>query len=97
MALSNIVREPRREITESAIGIGALFIFLYADYHFALWFYTTTGGGNQGCPWLIGMVLGCVLTVILVAFLFMTHWIGEGICGFLARLGVELRPKDRRR
>lgn len=37
MALSNIFREPRREITESAIGLGIFAAAAWADYHFAVW------------------------------------------------------------
>lgn len=47
MAFSNIFREPRRELTESAVGIVAvaagLSVWIAADYHFSLWLEKTCG------------------------------------------------------
>lgn len=98
MALSNIVREPRREITESALGLGVFVIFLYADYHFAMWFRVVTADpGGGGCPWPLGMIIGVILMAFSVLILLVTHTMGEGICNFLAKHGRELRPKQRRR
>lgn len=99
MALSNIFREPRREITESALGIGALAIVLYPDYRFAIWLQAQTidPHGNFGCPWPLGMIVGFICLFFFGLVLFTTHSIGEGICNFLARHGAELRPKQRRR
>ena len=34
MALSNIFREPRREITETAVGLLPILVFLFLDYKF---------------------------------------------------------------
>lgn len=96
MALSNLFREPRREITESALGLAVFAVFLYPDYRFALWFGEITGDASGRCPWPIGMLLGAALLALCVLALFILHWVGEGICDFLARHGVELRPKERR-
>ena len=37
MALSNMLREPRREIIETVVGFGAVVLALGLDYGFALW------------------------------------------------------------
>lgn len=44
MALSNILREPRREIIETLVGIAIFIIPVYLDYRFGLWFEKATGG-----------------------------------------------------
>lgn len=111
MALSNIFREPRREITESIIGIstvvGVLAIVLPADFVLAMWFEYLFG---EGWPlageflwspdmWL-GMIIGPVVAVgvlfIVGIFFEVTHELGEALCGRLDRIGVRLRPINRR-
>lgn len=97
MALSNIFREPRREITESVLGIAPLAVWLYVDYHLSVAIEAAVGPGNL--PWQAAMFL---LTLGLGASLFFltllalaTHALGETICNALARRGLELRPKNR--
>lgn len=97
MALSNIYREPRREITESVLGILVFSIFVFADYHFATWFHEFSGGARVGCPVPLGFVIGLFALFALVLLLYITHWFGESVCDFLADRGLELRPKIRRR
>jgi hypothetical protein len=98
MALSNIRKEPQREITESLLGIVALAGVLWLDYLGSLWFYTYTGGDKyRGCPWEIGIFI-LPLTLALLFFLGMgilygTHALGEILCEALAARGLELRPK----
>ena len=94
MALSNIFREPRREITESAVGIAAFALLVYGDYEFASWFHEVTKPVGA-CPIPIGMILGVIAALLGIGALFLTHAIGEGVCNSLARRGVELRPKRR--
>jgi len=97
MALSNIFREPRREITESVIGIAFFAAFLFVDSYFARWFHGITGGDQHGgCPVPIGYVFGIFGFGVLWIILGVTHGIGENICNALARRGLELRPKDRK-
>lgn len=104
MALSNILREPRREITESAVGIlavGAVAVpALWLDYLFAVWFREVSGGDASGVPWPVGIVIGALLTLAAVLFFSMvlaaTHAAGEGICNALQRRGIYLRPRERR-
>lgn len=102
MALSNIFREPRREITESLVGFSIFLLPLYLDYRFSLFFEaaTTTPGKQDYCPWPLGMVVGA-FAIAFVFFALMgiaygTHAAGEGICNVLAARGLELRPRNRR-
>jgi len=99
MALSNIFNEPRREITESALGTIALVGILAVDYILSQGFYLLTGGPHGGCPVVLGMLVFVPLCMIwLIAIgLYFAHFLGEQICDFLAAMGLELRPKERRR
>ena len=102
MALSNILREPRREITESAVGITAMVAVLgipiWLDYQFALWLQEV----DHGCPLPLGMFAGvlCLIGAVLL-FLFgwlmlhVTHEIGDSICTAFQRRGIHLRPRQR--
>src|SRR6185295_6238663 len=103
MALSNIFREPRREITESAVGIG-VFALLYAapGTVFAMWLGPYIAGGDCGITCsaiLAGLVIWPVFLTATVlssaAVLFVTHEIGEELCDSLERRGVHLRPRNR--
>ena len=96
MALSNIFREPRREITESVVGLVVFGAFAWADYYVARWFQDVTGGWHDGCPWPIGMMLGLLVGFLAMCLLIITHGIGDGICNALQRRGIHLRPRQRR-
>lgn len=101
MALSNIFKEPRREITESAVGIALFLLPTYLDYRFARWLeIASTGLHGTGCPWPLGLILGACLMAFcffgLMGIAYGTHAIGEGICNMLAERGLELRPRNRR-
>lgn len=99
MALSNIFREPRREITESAVGLAVFGAFVWADYTFAVWLQGETAGAfgreDTECPWIMGMFLGALAAVMVALLLFATHALGDGICNALQRNGVHLRPRNR--
>jgi hypothetical protein len=83
MALSNILREPRREITETLVGLLVIGILVASGTAFGVWVhthFTTT-------PVELGMVVG----------LFPFHNVGEDICNWLERNGVYLRPRNRKK
>lgn len=100
MALSNIFREPRREITESVVGLVAVALPVYGDFLFAKWFQeATTPSNGPGCPWPIGMALGILIVIgtalFVTAAVYLTHAIGDSICNVLQRRGLHLRPRQR--
>lgn len=99
MALSNILREPRREITETAVGLvaagGLICFIIIPDYYFAFWWYEFTGGKNGGCPWQIGLILGVLFLFCATLMLAGVHRLGDGICNLLQRRGIHLRPRER--
>jgi hypothetical protein len=94
MALSNIFREPRREITESLAGILLVGIFLFVDWQFACWFQGAIMPRDNFFRF-IGMLIGLIATVACIGMAFFTHFVGEEICDALANRGLELRPKQR--
>ena len=103
MALSNTLWEPRRELTETAIGLLAVTIAFGADYLFALWLSRFYFGsmhhvfGNDGStPLWLGMIEGVVLAVIIWLIVLLVHSLGEGICNTLQRNNIHLRPRQRR-
>lgn len=96
MALSNVFREPRRELTESAVGILVFFGGIALDYGFAVWFQGFSKDWGQGlCPIPIGMVFGLIFFVLLLGLATLTHGLGEVTCDWLAEHGVHLRPRVR--
>jgi hypothetical protein len=99
MALTNIIQEPRREITEIGMGIAAIvmitgFVYLPGQA-IGTWFHDATGAPD-GVTW-----LWTLIAMVLVFFggwivLVITHKVGELLCDNLARRGLELRPRRRR-
>lgn len=95
MALSNIGREPRREITEQLFGVAVLGALIVADYNFGLWFQKITGGPDHGCPWPVGMIAGVMVFIILIGLWFAAHELGEIVCGWLKAIRIDPRPRQR--
>lgn len=95
MALSNLHREPRREITESVVGITVFAILVLADYRFAVWFQALVGGPPGELPMPIAMILGLIFGLAILATVYFTHFLGEIVCRWLRNMGLEVRPKDR--
>lgn len=106
MALSNIGREPRREITESLVGLVSIpasaWVLVSLWLAGATWNpYHTEAGHLDAVPyplwvtaWLCLTLVGGVLAFCIGRlFLMMTHGIGEGACNALASHGIELRPR----
>jgi len=104
MALSNIFREPRRELTETAVG---LFVAapLCWGWYLAADSFARSGACGQDCDsyaegFVVGIMLTGIVGVIGIAVIllcaFGIHTMGEGICNALERRGVHLRPRRRR-
>lgn len=107
MALSNIFKEPRREITETLIGIavigglgGAL---VWGDYALAVAVLrpgpSLDGSTSYGERIAMAMVFYPIaMLVALIAAglcLAVVHAAGENICNRLQTHGVHLRPRRR--
>jgi hypothetical protein len=98
MALSNIRKEPRREITESLVGILVLVAVIYGDYTFAAWAVPVDSPDRAvfiPITMVVGLIGLFVAGLILAGLLYLTHSIGEVVCDSLAERGLELRPKQR--
>ncbi len=93
MALTNILREPRREITEIAVGAGTVCAFLVPIYLFGRWMEQFSNRDGEPCPLFLGMFAGFLVIVVVVVILFLVHAIGEAICNNLQRNGIDLRPR----
>jgi hypothetical protein len=99
MALSNIFREPRREITESMVGITVFVLIVMGPLAIARYVANVAVANDPRAPYallfvltILGEVLG---TLVLGALALLTHALGERICNALARKGLELRPTRR--
>lgn len=98
MALSNILKEPRREITES--GLGILFIggLAYLDFLFGRYLHNLASHPDD-MPIPVGMIVGVAgiagFIIGVMGILYFTHFVGEQLCGWLAKRGLEIRPKTR--
>lgn len=93
MALSNLANEPRREITEQAIGAASIVGFLGADYALSLYLFSTP---KDGAEIALGMIIaGIALIGGLLLLTVGIHAIGEMVCDMMEEAGVDPRPKQR--
>lgn len=98
MALSNIFREPRREITETVIGIATLSVIWIPAYLGANWSFAHEPDKVHN-PWamwfFVWLLLWPCLTLGGTAAAIFIHYVGEEVCNSLASRGLNLRPKRR--
>jgi len=100
MALSNIMREPRREITESVVGFIAFVGYIFVDYLVSQAmdpYYVTT---RYSPPWGLTIVfvmlfVGIISPIVIFAAFYLTHAIGEMVCGWMKAANVDPRPRQR--
>lgn len=96
MALSNLTKEPRREVIEQSLGIAAFAFYIWADYAFIRWL-----GAVKTGDLVFGMLLGFVsipmVGLLLFMMLLLAHAVGEGVCALCARAGFDPRPTRRYR
>lgn len=101
MALSNIFREPRREITEQLIGLLVTLPVGLWLWHFTRIIHANLFPTNQGGSWIVAGMISAFSTFFGVGILFLVssfiHTAGEKACNWLATRGLELRPKERYR
>lgn len=101
MALSNILKEPRREITETLAGLFIFVVLMWPDYKLGVLLRSlmVDSGGKPAFPVLFCMFLAALGSVTAFFFgclvLSAIHAFGEIICEFLDGYGIRLRPKDR--
>ena len=98
MALSNTLKEPRRELTETGIGVVVIATAVGADYAFASWFANVLSPPNSlptGLGVFLGMMVGALLVIVTWGLLLFAHFLGEVICDSLANNGIYVRPKRR--
>lgn len=96
MALSNIFREPRREITETVVGLGIFGLLGLADLGFAEWFLTVLAPispDKKIAAWVVSLAVGALLGVVLIVVCAGIHAAGEAFCNYLEASGIRLRPR----
>ncbi len=98
MALSNILKEPRREIIETIVGLSVAGIYFYIDYCFASLIANHVHMVTPE-PWglifTIGFIAFWFITLALWALLLIVHGLGDSICNGLKKLGYDPRPTQR--
>lgn len=99
MALTNFFREPKRELTETLLGIAVLIGPAYLDYRIALFLHEND---DPTCPLPLplALVVGAIIMGASVAGVLAAAWTihhaGEGLCNLIANhLDIEIRPRDR--
>jgi apolipoprotein N-acyltransferase len=96
MALSNIAREPRREITEQVIGTLLFVIGAIPSYWIGIALHDQEGAPPMFvCVGLGILATGACYFFGMVLLIFM-HFLGERACNWLSDNGLELRPRNRR-
>jgi hypothetical protein len=99
MALSNIINEPQREITETLVGVIALLLPGYVVYRVGNCMALEMKPNNV-IEW--GAVYFSAVAIIIVAIFtvgsaaILIHNIGEEISDTLQLHGIHIRPKRRK-
>lgn len=97
MALSNISREPRREITETVAGVGIAAVALVPDYFFAIWFMAVAFRPSDSLGWALAFFLSLIIGFICLGLFWLAvlgvHALGEAACEILEDRGIRLRPR----
>lgn len=102
MALSNIGREPRREITESVIGIVAVVVWLGVAFLIARTFdpHYINAPNDYGPSWaftvsFVTLVVATIGPLLFFGIFCLTHALGEEVCDWLKAVRIDPRPKRR--
>lgn len=97
MALSNILREPRRELIEQGFGVVALAAIVVVNVSVAiamcLLFDGTVHVSSR--EFVAADLTGVVATGILIVILLAIHALGESVCEAMARHDRDPRPTQR--
>jgi len=103
MALSNIFREPQREITETILGAIVLAAPM-AGLGFASYYLADIISETDNIPFFGALLLSIPFTIIsttmlvgiVIAIFLALHKVGEDACDALERRGLHLRPRERK-
>jgi hypothetical protein len=97
MALSNIFREPRREITETGVGVLIFLPVAWLDYTIAARLHSLPAHTDE--PFIVPVIIAFFIILLgAIALLVLAlgiHAVGEDICNSLEARGVHLRPRRR--
>ena len=98
MALSNIFREPRRELIEQAYGTAAVVAVLGAWFTLAAVLCRLYDGAffPNASEFLFALFQVAAVVAFLCLVLSIVHDIGESICNSMAKRGRDPRPRQRR-
>lgn len=103
MALSNIFREPRREITETLVGMAAFSVPITMSAVLATYLPVGANGpfdySDGTAPFIISFlawtfVLLCG-SIILGLTIAVIHTMGEDLSDALESRGIQIRPRQR--
>lgn len=101
MALNNIIREPRREITETGVGIGLVIVGFAALYWpsavTAQWFCRAIENSAPLIWWTTALITMVAIGLVGWGALALVHNFGERFCDNLAQRGTEIRGPRRAR
>lgn len=104
MALSNIFREPRREIIEQFFGMALVGGIISAVYWLSGWCFgpdwydATSTAGYIGERFLTMLIIGGGTFLAIIATIgawYLAHAAGELICELMAAAGFDPRPRQR--
>lgn len=100
MALSNLFKEPRREITETLVGLFLLIPVFWVTHQISRAMLADLPHTPTFIDLLLTHLLGGFFTMAgtaaLVAAAFGVHALGEQVCNWLDEHGLRLRSKERR-
>jgi hypothetical protein len=90
MALSNIFTEPRREITETAVGLSLIGVVLggYIYGAYAMASMAKSEFRSFESDMFSAFFVEFFATLLLVGFVAVAHALGEFVCGALDKRGI---------
>ena len=99
MALSNIFREPKRELIEQAFGFAVVAGVIVCDVVIASLLMRWADGVVviRSPDFALFIVVAIPLMIAVVLLADWMHQIGEAVCGYMAQHGRDPRPKNRPR
>jgi hypothetical protein len=97
MALSNIFREPRRELIEQGVGLVGFTGLVLCDQAAAAIMCLVVDGTTsvEAAEWAVASAMAIPLGFMIVGVMVLMHAAGEALCNSLQSRGVHLRPRQR--